>query len=230
MAKLSIPAIYNAARRAGFSPNDAVTMTAIALAESGGNPDAYNGNVNTGDNSYGLWQINMIGNLGAPRRAQFGINDNNQLFDPATNAHAAYLVAGNGRSFAPWSTYKSGAYTAYLAPVMSALGMSGHSAPPATAPGGAAAAAASPAGFTAQPVGVLPGGNWNPGNWLLDPLASAAETKARQIVFYAAGLGLGAGLLMIGAWRGFEPTRRKVTATVQTVRQAATTAGEAAAA
>ena len=49
-------AIYAAARQAGFSPDQAVTMTAIALAESGGNPGAHNPN---GEDSRGLWQINM---------------------------------------------------------------------------------------------------------------------------------------------------------------------------
>jgi hypothetical protein len=64
MANLSVLEIYRLARRAGFSADndDAVTATAIALAESGGNPDAHNTNKKTGDNSFGLWQINMIGN------------------------------------------------------------------------------------------------------------------------------------------------------------------------
>ena len=34
-------------------------MTAIALRESAGDPNAFNGDAATGDRSYGLWQINM---------------------------------------------------------------------------------------------------------------------------------------------------------------------------
>ena len=39
-------------------------MTAIAMAESSGDSAALNNNPNTGDLSYGLWQINMIGDMG----------------------------------------------------------------------------------------------------------------------------------------------------------------------
>ena len=48
--------IYVFARSAGFSPDQAVTMTAIALAEPRGNPDAPNA-VNA--DSRGPWQINL---------------------------------------------------------------------------------------------------------------------------------------------------------------------------
>ena len=54
--ELGAEEIYAVARQAGFSPDQAVTMTAIALAESGGNPGAHNPN---GEDSRGLWQINM---------------------------------------------------------------------------------------------------------------------------------------------------------------------------
>jgi len=56
MANLSVLEIYRLARRAGFSADndDAVTATAIALAESGRNPYAQNTNKKTGDNSFGL--------------------------------------------------------------------------------------------------------------------------------------------------------------------------------
>lgn len=84
--------IYALARDAGFPPVVAVTMTAIALRESAGNPTAFNGNINTHDRSFGLWQINMAGSLAAGRLKAFGISDENQLFDPATNAHAAFVL------------------------------------------------------------------------------------------------------------------------------------------
>ena len=49
----------------GFSGNGYRIMAAIAMAESGSNAEAHNDNANTGDNSYGLWQINMLGSMGA---------------------------------------------------------------------------------------------------------------------------------------------------------------------
>jgi Lysozyme like domain len=109
MTTLSTLEIYALARQAGFSQNDeeAVIATAIALAESSGNPGAHNDNQQTGDDSFGLWQINMIGDLGPERRRQFGIASNDQLLDPPTNARAARSVftAANA-SFTPWSTFK----------------------------------------------------------------------------------------------------------------------------
>lgn len=97
-------------REAGFTGSAADTMYGIVMAESGGNSTAYNGNASTGDSSYGLAQINMLGSMGPERRAQFGLSSNDQLFDPLTNLRAAYAISNGGRDFTPWSTYKSGAY------------------------------------------------------------------------------------------------------------------------
>lgn len=109
MAKLSQAQIAMYAQSAGMS--DPITMSAIAMAESGGNPRAHN--AIPPDNSYGLWQINMLGAMGPSRRAQYGISSNEQLYDPATNARAAAkILAGQGPS--AWSTYSSGAYKRYL--------------------------------------------------------------------------------------------------------------------
>ena len=101
---------------AGFSGSSLATAYAIVKAESGGRPDAYNGNAKTGDNSYGLFQINMLGSMGDARRQKFGLNDNSQLFDPTTNAKIAYAISNGGTNFNAWSTYKSGAYQKYLGP------------------------------------------------------------------------------------------------------------------
>lgn len=89
---LTAAQIYALARAAGFPAVVAVTMTAIALRESAGKSDAFNGNAKTGDRSYGLWQINMAGKLASTRLAAFGITDEKQLLDPATNAHAAFVL------------------------------------------------------------------------------------------------------------------------------------------
>jgi hypothetical protein len=97
---------------AGGSPAAAPLAAAIAMAESGGNPNAHN--AKPPDDSYGLWQINMLGSMGPSRRAQFGLSSNTQLFDPATNARAAVAISGGGKSFAAWSTFGNGAYRQFL--------------------------------------------------------------------------------------------------------------------
>ena len=101
------------AKSVGFSGQQAEIMAAIAMAESGGRATAHNPNASTGDNSYGLWQINMLGGMGPQRRRAFGIRNNEQLFDPATNARAARQVY-ESQGFGAWSVYRSGAYKQYL--------------------------------------------------------------------------------------------------------------------
>jgi hypothetical protein len=93
----------------------AAIATAIAWAESKGNAMAHNNNASTGDDSYGLWQINMLGGMGPRRRALFGIKENDDLFDPRTNASAMFkLWLNKGKQFTDWSTYKNGAYKTHL--------------------------------------------------------------------------------------------------------------------
>jgi hypothetical protein len=114
MATLSPVEIHTLARRAGFSHDreEAVIATAIALAESSGDPRAHNDK--PPDDSYGLWQINMIGDLGPDRRRRLGLSRDEELFDPPTNARAARLIFLEGKSFTPWSTFKNGAFEDHL--------------------------------------------------------------------------------------------------------------------
>jgi soluble lytic murein transglycosylase-like protein len=111
---LNIQGLQALAEGAGFKGEDARTMAAIAMAESSGNPKAHNPNASTGDNSYGLFQINMLGGMGPERRKQFGIESNEQLFNPATNARAAKQVYDSGQGFGAWSVYNSGKYKEFL--------------------------------------------------------------------------------------------------------------------
>lgn len=109
MAKLSQAQVQMYAQSAGM-PNPQL-MAAIAMAESSGNTRAHNP---LGlDNSYGLWQINMLGSMGPARRKQFGITRNEELFDPAVNARAAAKIL-SGQGLAAWSTYTNGAYKKYM--------------------------------------------------------------------------------------------------------------------
>jgi cell wall-associated NlpC family hydrolase len=101
MAVLSAAEIYHFARLAGFSPDQAVTMTAVALAESGGNAGAHNPN---GENSQGLWQINV-----AAHTDLAGTN----LYDPLTNAQAAFRVSHQGQDISPWTT-THGSHASYV--------------------------------------------------------------------------------------------------------------------
>lgn len=94
--------------RAGFTGQHLKEAWAIAMRESTGRPYAYNGNRHTGDHSYGIFQINMLGNLGVDRRAKFGITNNNQLFDPLTNAKAAYYMSAHGKDWGSWDPYNGG--------------------------------------------------------------------------------------------------------------------------
>jgi hypothetical protein len=80
----------------GFPKVLAAAMAAVAMRESGGNPRAFNDNAATGDLSYGLYQINMLGELGQARlklfRAKLGLKKVKELFDPEMNTRAAVLI------------------------------------------------------------------------------------------------------------------------------------------
>lgn len=97
---------------AGFKGNGHRKAWAIVMRESMGRPLAHNQNASTGDNSYGLFQVNMIGALGTARRIAFGLRANTQLFDPLTNAGVAYKMSNGGRNFGAWGVgpgaYRSG--------------------------------------------------------------------------------------------------------------------------
>jgi len=112
--------LVDLALQSGFSPELAPIMAAIAMAESGGRTNAHNPNRSTGDNSYGLWQINMIDNLGQERRRQFGLKRDEDLWDPATNVRAAKQVHAS-QGLGAWTVYKTGAYRQYLPETKRAL-------------------------------------------------------------------------------------------------------------
>ena len=82
------------------------TAAAIALAESGGDPNARNPNDNGGtQTSWGLWQISL-GNHNEPAP-----NWN----DPLENARLAVAkYQGAGNAWTDWGTWVTGAYRKYL--------------------------------------------------------------------------------------------------------------------
>lgn len=113
MSRLNYQQVAQLAYNAGWRGKDAQTAVAIVPAES--SFETMKTNFAGRDYSFGLWQINMKGQMGADRRAKYGLSSNEQLFDPATNArvaHAIYTEAGN--KFTDWSTYNDGKFTLYL--------------------------------------------------------------------------------------------------------------------
>ncbi|MEO3815972.1 transglycosylase SLT domain-containing protein [Plantactinospora sp. B24E8] len=103
MPRYSAEQIYGFARRAGFNPDESATMTAIALAESGGNSRAHNP---YGEDSRGLWQINARAHPELARRYD--------LYDPLQNARAAYEVSRHGGDVSPWTVTHGGSSARYL--------------------------------------------------------------------------------------------------------------------
>ena len=102
--------LVNLLKQVGFKGRALQTAFGVAKAESGGRPTAHNPDASTGDNSYGLFQINMLGSMGPARRQQFGLKSNEDLFDPVKNAKIAYRMSGGGTNWQPWTTFTSGLY------------------------------------------------------------------------------------------------------------------------
>lgn len=94
----------------GFDPKDAPLVAKIAMGESSGDPTAFNGVGR--DQSYGLMQINMLGDMGPERRAQFGISSNEELNDPLTNMKAAYAIYKQ-QGWNAWGAYNNGSYAKF---------------------------------------------------------------------------------------------------------------------
>ena len=89
----------------GFEGKALKVAWAVVKKESNGRPLAFNGNTRTGDSSYGIFQINMIGGLGVTRREKYDLKTNRELFDPVINAEIAFHMTGAGDD---WSSWKVG--------------------------------------------------------------------------------------------------------------------------
>jgi len=100
--------------QAGGSKALAPVMAAIAMAESGGNSQAYNPSGATG-----LWQI-----LGAVNPA-----DQGNLFNPQVNAKEA-LLKYKTQGLGAWVTYTDGAYKKYLQGNVPPTAITGVQGPP----------------------------------------------------------------------------------------------------
>ncbi len=185
MAKRLPGDVYNELIAAGFDPQSATIMVAIAGAESGYDDQAQGDlglqDANWGP-SFGLFQVRTL-------KGETGTGSNRDITrlaaSDAEQAKAAYAISGGGRDFTPWSTFTSGAYQGFL---------------------GTAQASAAGATTTGGGDGPFPtwGPDWLPWNWpsvlgnkaseQVDSTVAQALTGGRHIaieaVFVIAGLAL----------------------------------------
>jgi hypothetical protein len=94
----------------GFKGKALRSACAVAKAESNGRPHAFNGNTKTGDSSYGVFQINMMGELGPDRRSKFELDSNAELFNPVINAQVAHYMTKGGKDWSSWSSVNGTRY------------------------------------------------------------------------------------------------------------------------
>lgn len=204
MATFTHAQVYQLARRAGLGRQAAITATAIAFAESGGNSDAVGDKAlqdRTWGPSIGLWQIRSLradSGTGRPR-------DADRLHEPDFNARAMVSISSQGTTWSPWSTYKSGAYRSHLAAAEKAAhgGGGGYPTGPAAPVPTRGTGGVADSGWDWTP---LPGDDGLPGYF--DDLLGAAGDSVRgavvQGVVLAALVGLGGSLIVLGAWRAVQ--------------------------
>ena len=107
--QFSVGDVAKIAKKVGFNDNDAATIAAIAMRESGGNPlvdtkqSGLDPNMNR-EYSIGLTQINWKAHKGWLKN--IGITNPDQLRDPETNLKAALALYKKQGSFTPWSGSK----------------------------------------------------------------------------------------------------------------------------
>jgi hypothetical protein len=112
----------------GQSQQNCAVWAAIGQAESSEDLTVLNNTPSTGDLSVGIFQINYYGSLSASRTAAFGTPQ--QLATGGLTRQCLAAIRVGGGSFAPWSTFKSGAYLAYLHGAAPPAGGGSSGAPP----------------------------------------------------------------------------------------------------
>lgn len=178
---------------AGFPPQAAVTLTAIAGGESGWDTTSL-GDVNLQDEtwgpSYGEFQIRTL--KGDTGRGTY--RDIQWLAaSPAHQAQAALAISRQGTDFTPWTVYRTGRWRDFLTVAQSAAG-------------GAVAAV-----FTGDE-GPFPtwGPSWLPWNWPSNALNAAQKSilgGVRAIVIEGLAVGLGLVVLGVGIKRSLAGDR-----------------------
>ena len=114
--KYDLSAMTNYAIKGGFSPENAKTMAAISMGESGGNAgiDTVQSGLDpnkSNEYSIGLSQINLQAH--GDKLARRGWTEND-LRDPVRNMTIAKEVYDEAGGFTPWSVYQKGLHHQYL--------------------------------------------------------------------------------------------------------------------
>ena len=99
--KLTPQQLYIILQGVGFKGHALKVAWAVAMKETHGNPLAHNYNPSTGDNSYGVFQINLYGALKG-RLSHYGLKSAKQLTDPIKNAQIAFSMSSGGKNWSPW--------------------------------------------------------------------------------------------------------------------------------
>ncbi len=112
---------FSPERITGQTTNDSETkqypssqQEKIMADQGNSRPMAYNGNRKTGDSSYGIFQINMLGELGIDRKEKFDLKSNILLFDPVINAEITYYMTKGGLDWSSWSSLGGDRYKEFL--------------------------------------------------------------------------------------------------------------------
>lgn len=104
--KISNSELLAVLKDAGFSGSGLKMAWAVVQEESTSRVYAHNRNRDTGDNSYGLFQINMIDGIGPARLEEYGLEKNEDLFTPLVNAQVAFEISDGGTNWGAWTTHK----------------------------------------------------------------------------------------------------------------------------
>lgn len=91
---------------------DEIIATAVAVCteESQRYDQAWNFTEETGDRSYGLWQINLKGSLLEARLKEYNLKNGSDLYSPSVNARVMADLSKNGTKWTAWGAYTSGRY------------------------------------------------------------------------------------------------------------------------
>jgi len=97
------------------------TCLAIGFGESNWYDKAYNFNDTTGDRSFGIWQVNLLGKLKAQRMKDFQLTKEEDLYDLVTQARCMGIIYrealswGRPSGWTPWGAYTNGSYAQHRA-------------------------------------------------------------------------------------------------------------------
>lgn len=174
--------IYTAAVAAGFSAAQAINITAIALAESGGD-DTARGDTGLQTSywgpSFGVFQIRTV-------KSDTGTGSDRDISHLSSSllaqAQAAYAISKQGTNFSPWTVYTTGKYQQFLNVVKSVA----ERLSDLTSEGAQAA--------------INTVGSLNPIDTLKD-LIDPVVTNARKLTIEIVAVGLGLSLVGLGVYQ-----------------------------